>query len=172
MEDLYSSPLAPNEIGLFQFSDHPDPSTGTTAIHLRLQPFPLHYGPPFYATSYVWSSPPATSPTTAPTVLVNDRHPLPILPNALAFFRAMLTSRDAFPPPTTWWWMDCVCINQADAAERSAQVELMSATVVWLGEASDDSDAAVAFLHLLAAQDARQPPSRGCWRGRGRCRSF
>lgn len=53
MEDLYSSPLAPNEIRLFQFSDHPDPSTGTTAIHLRLQPFPLHYGPPFHATSYV-----------------------------------------------------------------------------------------------------------------------
>lgn len=170
MEDLYSPPLAPNEIRLFQLSSHLDPSTGTTTIHLRLQHFPLHYCPPFHATSYVWGSPPPPSPTgSAPTVLVNDRHPLPILPNALAFFRAMLTPRcrDAFPPSTTWWWMDCVCINQADAAERAAQVQLMSAiyrgarvTVVWLGEASDDSDVAMDFLHLLAAQDVRQPPSQ------------
>lgn len=42
----------------------------------------------------------------APGLLPHHR---PLL-NALAFFRAMLTSRDAFPPPTTWW-MDCVCIN-------------------------------------------------------------
>lgn len=171
MEDLYS-PLAPDEIRLFQLSSHLDHSTGTTTIHLRLHPFPLHDCPPFHATSYVWGSPPPTSSTgSTPTVLVNDRHPLPILPNALAFFRAMLAphggGRDAFPPSTTWWWMDCVCINQADAAERSVQVQLMSAiyrgaraTVVWLGEASDDSDVAMAFLHLLAAQDVRQPPSR------------
>jgi hypothetical protein len=170
MEDLYNPPLADNEIRLFQLFDHLDPSSGTTTIHLRLQRFPLDSPscPPFHATSFVWGGP--TPPPSAPTVLVNERRAVPILPNAMAFFRAMLAprgGRDAFPPAATWWWMDCVCINQADAAERGAQVELMSAiyrgarnTVVWLGEASADSDAAVAFLNLLAAQNVARPPSR------------
>ncbi|KAK1829991.1 heterokaryon incompatibility protein-domain-containing protein [Podospora conica] len=177
MAAIYHPPLAPNEIRLFQLSSHPD---DTCTIHLRLARFPLDSPslPPFHATSYVWGTP----PPSPPTVLVNDRHPLPVLPSALAFFRAMLAprTRDAFPPADTWWWMDCVCINQGDPAERGAQVALMgdvyrraSATVVWLGEAEEDTGVGMAFLRLLAAQDPRRGPegdvvevreARGEWR--------
>ncbi|KAF1981416.1 hypothetical protein K402DRAFT_319757, partial [Aulographum hederae CBS 113979] len=53
-------------------------------------------------------------------------------------------------------WADAVCINQGDVEERNAQVSVMRDvhsksldTVVWSGEASADSDAAIDLLDEL-----------------------
>jgi hypothetical protein len=53
-------------------------------------------------------------------------------------------------------WIDALCINQDDTVERSAQVPMMgsiynlaSKVLIWLGEATTDSDAAIrAFGHF------------------------
>lgn len=52
--------------------------------------------------------------------------------------------------------MDCICINQSDMDERSAQVRIMykiyqnaRAVLIWLGPASDDSDLAMEFVAKL-----------------------
>lgn len=54
-------------------------------------------------------------------------------------------------------WVDAICINQADLEERSQQVLLMreiysvAATVLaWTGEASDDSDGAMAVVEQIS----------------------
>lgn len=113
--------------------------------------------PGFSATSYVWGK-----PTRSDYVFLNGRR-TPVLRSAYEFFRAMLSleHRTELPSSNTWWWMDSICINQGDPVERSAQVQLMSTiyreasgTVIWLGEAYEDSDRAMDFLHRLAQQDS------------------
>jgi len=53
-------------------------------------------------------------------------------------------------------WIDAICINQADNIEKAHQVQLMRQvyeralwTVVWLGEATDDSDIAFDCIYNL-----------------------
>jgi len=158
-DDPYYPPVGSDAIRLFRLGTAPD-----GAVTVQLERFPLEGTecPPFVSTSYVWGP-----PLHSGTVLLNGRA-TPVLPSALSFFRAMLSERRRakFPPATTWWWMDSLCINQADTAERSAQVRLMSViyqraarTAIWLGEADEDSDRAIEFLHTLARQDAAPPPS-------------
>ncbi|KAF3762000.1 hypothetical protein M406DRAFT_74917 [Cryphonectria parasitica EP155] len=55
-----------------------------------------------------------------------------------------------------WLWIDSICINQTDLAERASQVHLMgqiyhqaARTLVWLGERTEETDQAIAFLSLL-----------------------
>ncbi|KAK3681679.1 hypothetical protein B0T22DRAFT_472644, partial [Podospora appendiculata] len=121
----YDPPLGNDAIRLFQLTSSPE-----GCIQLNLKRFSLSSEhtelPPFLATSYVWGQLP-THPADMPSIMLNGTR-TPILESAHGLFRAMLSPRNraAFPPGTTWWWMDCVCINQADDAERSAQVPLMS----------------------------------------------
>jgi hypothetical protein len=56
----------------------------------------------------------------------------------------------------SWWWIDSICIDQANGPERAQQVQLMrhmylraDQVIVWLGDASADSDLAIDFIHLL-----------------------
>ncbi|ROW04628.1 hypothetical protein VPNG_07397 [Cytospora leucostoma] len=56
-----------------------------------------------------------------------------------------------------WFWIDSICINQNDIDERESQVKLMgqiyrqaAKTVVWLAEATEDTDQAIEFLSQLA----------------------
>jgi hypothetical protein len=53
-------------------------------------------------------------------------------------------------------WIDAICINQLDIPERNTQVRQMGrvyeqskVTIVWLSEASEDSDSAMNFLGEL-----------------------
>ena len=51
-------------------------------------------------------------------------------------------------------WTDAICINQTDSVEKSHQVQMMSdiyrhanlGTIIWLGEAENDSDEAMKFV--------------------------
>ncbi|KAK4214205.1 heterokaryon incompatibility protein-domain-containing protein [Rhypophila decipiens] len=146
---LYDVPLGENAIRLVRLFKFPDGS-----ISGELQYFQLKDRiPPFIATSYVWGDQDERC-----TIKLNG-HSVDNLKNAHKFFEELLTPNhyEQFPPSTTWWWMDCICINQEDPAERSAQVGLMSTlyrqaakTVIWLGEESADSDVGMGFLQLLA----------------------
>ncbi|KAK7740500.1 hypothetical protein SLS53_005343 [Cytospora paraplurivora] len=56
-----------------------------------------------------------------------------------------------------WFWIDSICINQDDIDERQSQVKLMgqiyrqaAKTLVWLAEATEDTDQAIEFLAELA----------------------
>ncbi|KAM7213941.1 Heterokaryon incompatibility protein (HET) domain containing protein [Rhypophila decipiens] len=143
----YDLPLAENEIRLFRLFRYPDGS-----ISGELQNFQLQHSPPFIATSYVWGE------HDERRFIKLNGHGVDILKTAHAFFEEILAP-DHYEqfPPTSWWWMDCICINQADLAERSAQVGLMSTiyrqaamTVIWLGEEADESNVGMGFLNLLA----------------------
>lgn len=61
-------------------------------------------------------------------------------------------------------WIDAVCINQADLAERSQQVQLMrriyqsaASTVVWLGESYGSTRAALTLMNNLVTEFFREP---------------
>jgi hypothetical protein len=58
-------------------------------------------------------------------------------------------------------WADAVWINQSDVGERSSQVQLMRSifrkaqrVLIWLGEAADGSDEAMALAQRLAKADS------------------
>lgn len=58
----------------------------------------------------------------------------------------------------SFFWIDYLCINQADALERSHQVALMgslyehaSMTAVWLGESTPELKDATAVMRRIAA---------------------
>ncbi|KAM5466648.1 hypothetical protein MauCBS54593_005905 [Microsporum audouinii] len=62
----------------------------------------------------------------------------------------------------TWMWVDQVCINQADADERSAQVDLMhwiyqqaAFTLVWLGREDGYTKRAAQLIPRLARAGSR-----------------
>lgn len=60
------------------------------------------------------------------------------------------------PAARLWLWIDALCINQSDLDEKSAQIKRMGdiyshalSCNVWLGTASEDSDAAIEILKEL-----------------------
>ncbi|KAK4163742.1 heterokaryon incompatibility protein-domain-containing protein [Cladorrhinum sp. PSN259] len=158
----YALRLGENEIRLVRLFKYNDGS-----ISGELQHFHLERCPRFIATSYVWGDREDTNP-----IQLNG-YTVEILNTARSFFEEMLAPDhyDYFPPSKTWWWMDCICINQDDPLERSAQVGLMSAvyqralkTVIWLGQASEDSDEGLGFLKLLAEDWTVSRSDRSYWR--------
>ncbi|KAE9363193.1 HET-domain-containing protein [Stipitochalara longipes BDJ] len=71
-------------------------------------------------------------------------------------------------------WADAICINQQDCAEKSVQVGMMGniyskATEVWiwLGEAGDNSDAAMNYIRNIKTLDFEDPkysPPLNTWK--------
>ncbi|KAF2454933.1 heterokaryon incompatibility protein-domain-containing protein [Lineolata rhizophorae] len=107
------------------------PSANPTApICCHLHSMPISYAPTYEAISYVWGAEPASR-----LVQCSGRN-LAIKPNLHdALMRLRLPIRPRF------LWADAVCIDQADARERSHQVRLMrriyrdaAAVLVWLGQ--------------------------------------
>lgn len=124
-------------------SNHPPITLALT--HTPLTPLPTPTNPPsppppkFSALSYVWGAPAPTA--SSPTVLINA-HPTRVTPNLHAALARLARQRFAGPV-----WIDALCINQADAAEKSSQVAMMGRiyglaerVVVWLGEDGDDDE--------------------------------
>jgi len=61
-------------------------------------------------------------------------------------------------------WIDAICINQEDLKERGDQIQYMSkiygkakGVIVWLGEATADSDEAVKAISLAAGSNLATP---------------
>ncbi|KAL9616604.1 MAG: hypothetical protein Q9160_008549 [Pyrenula sp. 1 TL-2023] len=103
---------------------------------------------PYKALSYTWGEGSATRP-----VNVNGR----------TFFvrrnleRALRRFRDQ--EEKTWIWIDAICINQADVDERNKHIPYMhmvyqraAKVVVWLGDASGDSEWLAEQVHLWWSQ--------------------
>lgn len=148
------SPLPANSIRLLLLLPAVDPDA---PLHCELIHRPLSTTARldyFEALSYVWGNADKTH-----TLTIRPGHRLPITTNLHA---ALLQLRDGWVTRRPLW-IDAVCINQADLAERSAQVRLMaeiyfraSRVVVWLGEAGDNGDVALDDLRAMAAEEAER----------------
>ena len=86
--------------------------------------------------------------------------PVPIQANLWQFLDLRRRSGQTSP-----LWVDALCINQADAAERSNQVQMMGRiyqkavrVLVWLGEAAADSD--VVMNSFRSANFSNRPGSQ------------
>lgn len=117
-----------------------DPEIRCDIVHLSLE-----NDPKYCAISYVWGK---LEP--AETIFLNGfrRRVTPNLFFALRHLRNKI--------PGTYLWADALCIDQANLAERSSQVNMMGEiymraerTLVWLGEERDESDLAMKLLSSL-----------------------
>lgn len=118
---------------------------------IRAEPGAVSYE----AVSHAWGSETVTS---AVEIQDTDHQlfQLPITPNleiALKQFRR--------PHDTRLLWIDQICINQVNAAEKSAQVVLMgqifsnaTTVLVWLGEEDFETARAFAFVRQMGAFEA------------------
>ena len=135
------------------------PSTGTDPIDCQLDVHLLNNCPRFEALSYCWGDPTPMAPITINGVGSKVSRNLGV---ALQYLRQ--------PQSPRVLWVDAVCINQLDILERNHQVCLMHevystaySVLVWLGEASDESDTAMDLLKEWSAwptrtQHAETPP--------------
>ncbi|KAK4986681.1 hypothetical protein LTR50_005126 [Elasticomyces elasticus] len=151
----------------------------TDAVHCTLHVCAIHYSGPFppsqdsryalsvkdarilrySALSYAWGS------TVCGKNILCNGHVVKItnnLYNALRYFRRS--------DRTLSLWIDQLCIDQSDNDEKSGQVSMMGRiygfswnTIVWLGEAQDNSDKALEtieniFYSMRYVTNGRHPP--------------
>jgi hypothetical protein len=88
--------------------------SGLQPIACQLNAFDLSESPAYEALSYVWGH-------------VEDRLPITVNSVAFAVTRNLHAAlyRLRYPDKDCVIWVDAICINQADAAERSSQVQQM-----------------------------------------------
>ncbi|KAK4171220.1 heterokaryon incompatibility protein-domain-containing protein [Triangularia setosa] len=148
-------PIQNDEIRLLKFirdDDH--------RISAVLQAFSVGQPLPEYnSISYTWSLDEATG-MTAPTLEMEGRQ-LPILDTIRPFFDALRGKEILLDD--TWWWIDSICIDLSNVQERAQQVQHMQfiyrhakQVIVWLGQASDDSDLAIDFIKFIHKTIHRQ----------------
>ena len=101
----------------------------------------------YVAISYAWGDPALVS-----KIWCEDNGYL----NLTASVNDILTNSAVSENDDRYWFIDLLCINQQDLEEKGHQVRLMgdvfaSATqvLVWLGQKSEDSDLAIAFVSVL-----------------------
>jgi Heterokaryon incompatibility protein (HET) len=104
---------------------------------------------PYEALSYAWGDPNLTS-----EILVNGL-PLSITRNLEHALRS-LRQDSAKDGAARTLWVDAICIDQSHVLERNHQVAQMDKiyagaerVVIWLGDSSDDSDMAIAFMRKV-----------------------
>lgn len=110
--------------------------------------------PDYQALSYTWNNEKPCEP------IICSGQRLHITPNLHA---ALLQLRDSNTPRTVW--VDAICINQANDAEKSAQVLLMptiyrgaARVIVWLGKEGGESQVAMAFIRdIFERKDTTRP---------------
>lgn len=142
MEDFAYAPLDTDSFRLVKFTQDDGDIEG------HIHSFSLDDCPRFMVTSYVWG------PLDYSRHITLNGHHHAVLASIYALLEAICQHK--IGGRVIWWWIDSICINQKDFLERSAQVKLMAQiyrraerTIVWLGPASEDSDNAIEFLHLL-----------------------
>ena len=133
------------------------------AIHITLREVDLDTNPLFDCLSYTWqkaslrywtlnrSKPLYRRKADAARSIICNGQQLHINEN-LHDFLARLRQWPLARP----FWVDAICINQADTAERSAQVNMMEriyrsadSVVVWLGESNRRAEAGMRFMQAL-----------------------
>ncbi|CZR65458.1 uncharacterized protein PAC_15358 [Phialocephala subalpina] len=113
----------------------------------------------YQALSYFWGE------EGGPHAISCDKSTLPITANLDAALRRL-----RYPNRTRCLWVDAICINQADDAERSHQVQNMqeiyacaSRVIIWLGEESNADELAFDSLRRLHHRQ-RSPLQLGLYR--------
>jgi hypothetical protein len=135
------------------------PAAGHDALEgFTLHVFSLDDCPPFRALSYTWGPPMAAGPAASRyhpadrrSVSIDGR-PFAMLPNLLQALASVGAAH-----PGSYLWVDNICINQADLAERAAQVAIMdriysaaAETLVWLGPSTDHTRRALPLIRRMA----------------------
>jgi len=102
----------------------------------------LDHIPPYKALSYTWGDPNVTDTLTLNGVEV------PKTTNLISALKRLRERKDVRD-----LWIDALSIDQSDLNEKNIQVGLMGKiysraeeVLIWLGEASEDSDLALAYL--------------------------
>jgi len=111
----------------------------------------------YIALSYVWGD------TAVKRKIFVDNEPMAITQNLEA---ALCQLRDTYRIKQGFRiWADAICINQDDLNERAKEVAKMKHiyasawhVVVWLGEASDDSDLAMIALRYFGIRSYKDHP--------------
>ena len=100
----------------------------------------------FVALSYTWGNPDNLDQ------IVVDGYPVLVQANLKKALLAL--SRTVFVRQGCKVWADALCINQSNISERNREVKRMRNiyqncwnVVIWLGDADDDSDAAIDFIN-------------------------
>lgn len=158
MTQLY--PLSALEApGRFRLVDI-HPGDREAPLRCSISESPLIDCPSYEALSYAWGGNHAEA--GKPSMILNEQ-PFPV---TLELEKALRRLRR--PDAKRTMWVDWICINQADMAERSAQVALMrdiyrgaERVIAWIGEESEDSGRAMAFLREMAM--AKKRDTRCSW---------
>lgn len=108
----------------------------------------LNKAPDYEALSYTWADADGDKSLTGVVSCGPEEKRIPITRNCEAALRHLRLERQ-----TRFVWIDAICINQATVWERNHQVSIMSKicraasrVVVYLGEATSDSDEFIYFL--------------------------
>jgi hypothetical protein len=109
----------------------------------------------YYALSYTWGNPTADS-NTIPEMqggkfIYCNEAPLPVTEK---LFDCLYQLREG--GIDKYLWIDAICINQADTAERNAQVQRMGDTYanarivfIWLGKADANTEEAISLIEAF-----------------------
>jgi len=115
----------------------------TETVEIGLFEVSLSSAPPYNALSYSWDG---QSPDRH---IVCDGKDLSVTPNCEAALRRLRLDERYCTI-----WIDAICINQESSVERNAQVQIMGEiyskaqnVLIWLGEATIQSEVAFQFLH-------------------------
>ncbi|KAL1865485.1 hypothetical protein Daus18300_007130 [Diaporthe australafricana] len=138
------SPLDPSRRQIRLLHVEPNPSD----LSAVLETVSLDNDPKYTALSYTWG----TEMSSGAGIALNGGARRPITRNLEVVLEHLCRGG-----PVTLW-IDALCINQADAAEKSHQITLMKdvysmagSTCVWIGPAADNSDLAMATIGELYA---------------------
>ena len=144
MDISHYQPLQHDEIRLITLA----PGKWTDPIECSLQIVSLDDSPTYEALSYVWGN-----VSLREWIRLENSHfdVSKSLEVALRHLRHEDSERVM--------WIDAICINQSDDAEKSQQVKKMqfiyartSHLVVWVGEASEDSNLAMRTLEQIGEE--------------------
>ena len=145
-----SKPLTSDEIRLIKVSCQR--SGDDACVSSTLETHTLTKLPTYAALSYCWGDPAALTHE-----IYLDDIVLKVTANLHAAFYLFLRQCALAGRPQSWIWVDAICINQADAQEKSAQIRNMpsiysSAIVVfiWLGDEAESSEDAFSLVEIWA----------------------
>src|SRR5579871_4276375 len=142
------SPLLPDNIRLLRLLPHKHKDA---PIQCQLFRYSLQESNtrthPYEALSYVWGTPKKCH--VSPPSISIDNHDMPVTEN---LYKAL--SRLRYHSLERILWVDAVCIDQTNTSEQEKQIQFMARiyaqatrVVVWLGEATHDSDEALKETH-------------------------
>ena len=137
---VYSSPLPPDKIRLFQIENH----CTNCELSFRVHTFEVDNCPPYLALSYAWEH-------DEDSTFKNCTEEVRVSKDLCYALHCIWKVT-----PTVWIWVDSICINQNDEDEKAVQVSIMGAiyknavcVVIWLGAVEDDNQLAIDCLAKL-----------------------